>query len=94
MSSEPTDGTDATHTPDPGHGFDPAARFGAREERGLRRDLAPTDRVMARSRFATAPGGDTPEFGDEKRVFAAADYLGLADHPRDALAAAPAEVGL
>jgi 8-amino-7-oxononanoate synthase len=76
-------------------GFDLAARLAEREERSLRRDRRPADRVGTRAAFAPDPGGDSPAYGDERLVFAANDYLGLADDDRvaDAAATAAREVG-
>ncbi|MFD1588669.1 aminotransferase class I/II-fold pyridoxal phosphate-dependent enzyme [Halorientalis brevis] len=78
------------------HGFDPAARLRDREANDLRRDLAPAERVAARSRIATDPQNEPPTFdGDELSIFAANNYLGLADHERVQAAATEAarEVG-
>jgi len=80
----------------PERGFDPAARLAERERRGLRRDLQPVERVAARTRRAVDPGGGVPAFGGEERiVFAANDYLGLAGDERvsEAAARAAREVG-
>jgi 8-amino-7-oxononanoate synthase len=78
------------------HGFDLAGRLAARERRGLRRDLQPVDRVAERSRVADDPKADPPAFdGDDLRVFAANNYLGLTTDERvqDAAARAAREVG-
>jgi len=72
-------------------GFDLEARLQSREERGLRRDLAPVDRVEPRARRVPDPGSDVPAFdadAEEMLVFAANDYLGLAGDARLAEAAA------
>ncbi|MFB6073993.1 MAG: aminotransferase class I/II-fold pyridoxal phosphate-dependent enzyme [Haloarculaceae archaeon] len=77
-------------------GFDPGERLATLEDRGLRRSLDPADRVGPRARFAVDPRGDAPVFdGDAALVFAANNYLGLADHPRVVAAARAAadEVG-
>jgi len=76
-------------------GFDLAGRLREREERDLRRDLAPVDRVAGRARTATDPGGEEPVFEDEALVFAANNYLGLAGDElvADAAARAAHEVG-
>jgi len=76
-------------------GFDLESRLRQREQRDLRRDLAPVDRVGARARTAPDPQGDPPAFDDEALVFAANNYLGLASDDRVAAAAAEAasEVG-
>jgi 8-amino-7-oxononanoate synthase len=100
MSGEAEDGP--TVDPDrrePGRqdrGFDPAARLAERERRGLRRDLTPVESVAARSRVAGDPKGEPATFdGDEQVVFAANNYLGLANCERVQQAAAEAarEVG-
>ncbi|WP_254841161.1 aminotransferase class I/II-fold pyridoxal phosphate-dependent enzyme [Natronomonas marina] len=77
------------------HGFDLEARLRERERAGLRRHLDPVDAVAGRARTADDPGGDPPEFGEERVVFAANNYLGLAGDERVAGAAARAarEVG-
>jgi 8-amino-7-oxononanoate synthase len=73
------------------HGFDLRGRLRERERAGLRRDLEPVDRVAARARVADDPRGDPPSFGEERLVFAANNYLGLAgDEPVAAAAAAAA----
>jgi 8-amino-7-oxononanoate synthase len=73
------------------HGFDLPGRLRERERAGLRRDLEPVDRVAARARVADDPRGDPPSFGEERLVFAANNYLGLAgDEPVAAAAAAAA----
>ncbi|CAI50207.1 8-amino-7-oxononanoate synthase [Natronomonas pharaonis DSM 2160] len=69
-------------------GFDLEARLADREDTGLRRDLAPVDSVGASARTAVDPKGEPPAFGDEKLVFAANNYLGLAGDDRLAAAAA------
>ena len=77
-------------------GFDLEGRLQQREQRDLRRDLAPVDRVGARARVATDPQGGVPTFDDDEAlVFAANNYLGLASDERVAAAAAEAasEVG-
>ncbi len=76
-------------------GFDLAGRLREREERDLRRDLAPVDRVAGRARTAPDPGGEESVFGDEALVFAANNYLGLAGDERvaDAAASAAHEIG-
>jgi 8-amino-7-oxononanoate synthase len=79
----------------PDRGFDPSARVRDREQRDLRRDLQPTDRVAERSRFAPDPGKHPPEYGEEQIVFAANNYLGLTDDERvqEAAAETAREVG-
>lgn len=73
------------------HGFDLGSRLDVREERGLRRDLAPTEHVGARSRVATDPRGEPPVFDDSKQLlFASNNYLGLAGDKRVQRAAAEA----
>ncbi|WP_254545979.1 aminotransferase class I/II-fold pyridoxal phosphate-dependent enzyme [Halomarina pelagica] len=72
------------------HGFDPAARLAEREARDLRRDLQPVDRVASRSRMAPDPKGSAPEYEEERLIFAANDYLGLAADERTRRAAAEA----
>ncbi|MFB6307910.1 MAG: aminotransferase class I/II-fold pyridoxal phosphate-dependent enzyme [Haloarculaceae archaeon] len=73
------------------HGFDLDARLHERERRGLRRDLEPAASVAARTHFASDPRGEEPTFDDEETlVFAANNYLGLADHPDVQAAAAEA----
>jgi 8-amino-7-oxononanoate synthase len=77
-------------------GFDLDGRLRRREQRDLRRDLAPVERVGARARTAPDPQGAPPEFDDEAAlVFAANNYLGLASDERvaDAAARAAREVG-
>ncbi|EMA55032.1 MULTISPECIES: aminotransferase class I/II-fold pyridoxal phosphate-dependent enzyme [Halococcus] len=79
------------HHQDSGHGFALRERLDAREQRGLRRELTPTERVAARSRVAADPSGDPPEFeGDEQVILASNNYLGLADDERVQRAAANA----
>ena len=73
------------------HGFDLGSRLDVREERGLRRDLAPIERVGARSRVATDPRGEPLIFdGSEQLLFASNNYLGLAGDERVQRAAADA----
>ncbi|MFA9518615.1 aminotransferase class I/II-fold pyridoxal phosphate-dependent enzyme [Halopenitus sp. H-Gu1] len=82
--------------PERDHGFDPTSRLTVREDRGLRRDLSPAEDVAARTRFAADPRGKRPDFLDEQRlVFAANNYLGLAADGRVQRAAAEAarEIG-
>ncbi|WP_128477538.1 aminotransferase class I/II-fold pyridoxal phosphate-dependent enzyme [Halorussus pelagicus] len=75
----------------PDRGFDPEKPLADRESRDLRRVLEPAEGVTARTRFAPDPKGDEPAFADEERlVFAANNYLGLADDPRVERAAADA----
>ncbi|WP_335998871.1 aminotransferase class I/II-fold pyridoxal phosphate-dependent enzyme [Halorientalis halophila] len=70
-------------------GFDPVARLGERETSGLRRDLTPAEAVQPRTRIAEDPGADRVSFeGDERLLFAANDYLGLAGDDRVQRAAA------
>jgi 8-amino-7-oxononanoate synthase len=70
------------------HGFDLQARLRDREQSGLRRDLTPVESVAARTPVAEDPGGDPPVFGEQRLVFAANNYLGLAGDERVAAAAA------
>ncbi|MFT4883346.1 MAG: 8-amino-7-oxononanoate synthase [Natronomonas sp.] len=70
------------------HGFDLETRLRERERQGLRRSLDPTEEVAARARVADDPKGKTPSFGEERLVFAANNYLGLAGDERVATAAA------
>jgi 8-amino-7-oxononanoate synthase len=89
-------GTDLGTNRDHEHGFDPAARLSERERQGLRRDLTPVEWVAARSRMAPDPKDVPIEFGDDERlVFAANNYLGLAADKRvqEAAANAAREVG-
>ncbi|NEU57702.1 8-amino-7-oxononanoate synthase [Halorussus sp. MSC15.2] len=85
--------SDREATPD--RGFDPETVLADREARGLRRHRRPAEEVAARTRFAPDPKGDRPRFGRERLVFAANDYLGLADDSRveRAASAAAREVG-
>jgi len=64
------------------HGFSPSERLREREERDLRRHLNPAETVAARTRFADDPKDGTIEFGEAELVFAANNYLGLADDAR------------
>jgi 8-amino-7-oxononanoate synthase len=77
------------------HGFDLDARLREREQRGLRRSLDPVEEVAGRARVADDPKGEAPSFGEDRLVFAANNYLGLAGDERVATAAAEAarEVG-
>jgi len=64
-------------------GFDPAARLQDRRSRNLYRDLQPVDRVGPRARFGPDPGAGLPVLdSDTDLVFAANNYLGLADDER------------
>ncbi|ACV48406.1 MULTISPECIES: aminotransferase class I/II-fold pyridoxal phosphate-dependent enzyme [Halomicrobium] len=64
------------------HGFSLGRRLEQREERGLRRHLNPAESVAGRTRLADDPGGGTADFGEPELVFAANNYLGLADDGR------------
>ncbi|MBO4248297.1 8-amino-7-oxononanoate synthase [Halomicrobium sp. IBSBa] len=64
------------------HGFSLGRRLEQREERGLRRHLDPAESVAGRTRLADDPGGDAADFGEPELVFAANNYLGLADDGR------------
>ena len=64
------------------HGFDLDARLQEREQSNLRRQLDPAEAVSARTRFADDPRGGAAAFDDEMVVFAANNYLGLADDGR------------
>ncbi|WP_396613760.1 aminotransferase class I/II-fold pyridoxal phosphate-dependent enzyme (plasmid) [Haloferax sp. S1W] len=79
----------------PDHGFDPAERLAERRDRNLDRDLQPAEHVAARTRMASDPRGEKPDYGDEQLVFAANNYLGLAQDDRVVRAAqeAAASVG-
>jgi 8-amino-7-oxononanoate synthase len=68
-------------------GFDLEARLRTRERDGLRRDLAPIDRVGSRARVAVDPKGEPADFEAEQLIFASNDYLGLAGDPQVADAA-------
>ena len=80
-------------------GFDPAGRLSALEERDLRRELSPVDRVDDRVRFASGvpvPADGPPTFDDEESlVFASNSYLGLTNdrRVREAAKAAVETVG-
>jgi 8-amino-7-oxononanoate synthase len=77
------------------HGFDLEARLRERERRGLRRSLDPVEAVAGRARVAEDPKSEAPAFEDERLVFAANNYLGLAGDERvaDAATDAAREVG-
>jgi 8-amino-7-oxononanoate synthase len=64
------------------HGFSLEDRLRDREDRDLRRRLNPAEAVARETRFADDPQGGSIEFGDSELVFAANNYLGLADDPR------------
>jgi 8-amino-7-oxononanoate synthase len=64
------------------HGFDLDERLRERESRELRRHLEVTERVSARTRLAADPKADAADFDEEMVVFAANNYLGLADDGR------------
>ena len=64
------------------HGFSPSRRLREREERDLRRHLDPAEAVAARTRLADDPKGGAIEFSEAELVFAANNYLGLADDAR------------
>ncbi|WP_276271844.1 aminotransferase class I/II-fold pyridoxal phosphate-dependent enzyme [Haloarcula litorea] len=64
------------------HGFDLDSRLRKREDRDLRRHLEVAESVGARTRFGEDPKGEATEFGEETVVFAANNYLGLADDGR------------
>lgn len=76
-------------------GFDLDARLRRRERDGLRRSLDPVERVAARARTADDPKGRPPAFRDERIVFAANNYLGLAGDERlaDAAESAARSIG-
>ena len=83
MSGEADEGTDMPPDRTPDRGFDPAGRLAARAREELRRDLTPVEHVAARSRMAEDPGREPVTFeGDERVVFAANNYLGLAGEER------------
>jgi 7-keto-8-aminopelargonate synthetase-like enzyme len=64
-------------------GFDVAARLRRRRDRDLYRDLQPATRVGPRAQFAPDPGGGLPvPDAEDSLVFAANNYLGLADDDR------------
>jgi 8-amino-7-oxononanoate synthase len=75
------------------HGFDLDSRLREREQRGLRRSLDPVEEVAVRARLAEDPKGDAPAFGEERLVFAANNYLGLAGDVAAAAANAARDVG-
>ncbi|GGN89048.1 MULTISPECIES: aminotransferase class I/II-fold pyridoxal phosphate-dependent enzyme [Haloarcula] len=64
------------------HGFDLGDRLRERERQDLRRHLDVTERVARRTRFADDPKSGAADFGEEMVVFAANNYLGLADDGR------------
>jgi 8-amino-7-oxononanoate synthase len=64
------------------HGFDLDQRLHERERANLRRQLDPAEGVARRTRFADDPGGEPVAFDEEMVVFAANNYLGLADDAR------------
>lgn len=77
-------------------GFDLAGRLDDRQERGLLRELQPTDRVAERAQFSPPPHGSLPVLEQEERlIFAANNYLGLASDQRvvEAASAAAGTVG-
>jgi len=64
-------------------GFDLTGRLERRRARDLYRDLQPADRVGPRARFAPDPGAGLPVLdAEDDLVFAANNYLGLADDER------------
>jgi len=64
------------------HGFSLDERLRERESRDLRRHLNPAESVGRETRFADDPKGGAIDFGDPELVFAANNYLGLADDAR------------
>ncbi|QIO22950.1 8-amino-7-oxononanoate synthase [Haloarcula sp. JP-L23] len=64
------------------YGFDLGDRLHERERQDLRRHLDVTERVARRTRFADDPKSGAADFGEEMVVFAANNYLGLADDGR------------
>ena len=64
------------------YGFDLDRRLREREQANLRRQLDPAECVAARTRFADDPRGGAADFGEGMTVFAANNYLGLADDAR------------
>jgi 8-amino-7-oxononanoate synthase len=64
------------------HGFSLEDRLREREDRDLRRHLHPAESVARETRFADDPKGGSIDFGDPELVFAANNYLGLADDSR------------
>jgi 8-amino-7-oxononanoate synthase len=72
-------------------GFDVAGRLADRQERELRRELQPADRVAERAQFAPPPYGSLPVLETEEQlIFASNNYLGLAADQRVVEAAANA----
>ncbi len=77
-------------------GFDLEDRLATLCDAGLKRTLAPTDRVAERGYFAAPAGGDLPVLETEEQlVFASNNYLGLTTDQRvqDAARQATAVVG-
>lgn len=77
-------------------GFDLRDRLAKHGAQNIRRDLTPVDSVSARARSAPDPQGAIPSFENEELlVFAANNYLGLANDERvqNAAAEAAREVG-
>ena len=64
------------------HGFSLDERLREREDRDLRRHLHPAESIRRETRFADDPKGGSIDFGDPELVFAANNYLGLADDSR------------
>jgi 8-amino-7-oxononanoate synthase len=63
-------------------GFALDDRLREREARDLRRHLNPAESVASKTRFADDPKSGAIDFGDPELVFAANNYLGLADDSR------------
>jgi len=64
------------------HGFSLDERLRERDARDLRRHLRPAESIARETRFADDPKGGSIDFGDPELVFAANNYLGLADDGR------------
>jgi len=64
------------------HDFSLDERLRQRGAQDLRRHLNPAESVSRETRFADDPKGGAVDFGDPELVFAANNYLGLADDPR------------
>ena len=63
-------------------GFALDDRLREREARDLRRHLNPAESVASKTRFVDDPKSGAIDFGDPELVFAANNYLGLADDGR------------
>jgi 8-amino-7-oxononanoate synthase len=63
-------------------GFDLGRRLHEREQANLRRELTPAKAVAPQTRFADDPKAGDVAFGEQKVVFGANNYLGLANDDR------------